>query len=328
MRGFMTKKEGKLAILILLTGVIALFHYAIPTDRHTLHMVHIVLRKLYFLPPIIAAVWFGLRGAVLTTLSVSVLFSIHAFLDWPGNYMEQANQMGELASFWIVGLVSGWLFERQLLFTKRLASANEETYLALISALDLRERNTYLHSRRVRDFTLLLADRMGVSEEQKHVIGLGALLHDVGKIAISDRILMKPDGLNEDEKEEIRKHPAEGYRLLEPIGSLAEAAEIVRAHHERFDGSGYPIGLKGEDIPLGARIFAVADVYDALTSERIYHTRLTHEEAVVQIQSKSGTDFDPKVVQMFLTVASEEFTAIRGQYPDGIEEQGDAAEKE
>lgn len=303
----------KMLALVVLTVFVGMLHFVVPVEPHTYHKMHIVLRKLFFLPPVMAAAWFGLRGAVVTTLAVSVLFSAHAFLDWPGNYMEQANQAGELASFWVVGLVSGWLFERQLLFAKRLARANEETYLALISALDMRERNTYLHSRRVRDYTLLLADRMGVPEEHKRVIGLGALLHDVGKIAVPDRILLKPGGLSGDEREEMRKHPDKGYRLLKQIGSLADAAEIVFAHHERFDGSGYPKGIRGEDIPLGARLFAVADAYDALTSDRPYHTPVSYEEASMIIQRESGGQFDPQVVAAFTGIHPREWLKMKAK---------------
>ena len=125
MRAFVTEKMKNSAVLILVTAVTALLHFIIPTDRHELHMVHIVLRKLYFLPPVMAAVWFGLRGSIYTTLAVSVLFSFHAFLDWPGNYMEQANQAGELVSFWVVGLIAGRLFEREQSLLRDLASANE-----------------------------------------------------------------------------------------------------------------------------------------------------------------------------------------------------------
>jgi HD-GYP domain-containing protein (c-di-GMP phosphodiesterase class II) len=121
----------------------------------------------------------------------------------------------------------------------------------------------------------------------------------------------------------MHAHPIAGYGIVKRIGFLREAAEIVRAHHERFDGSGYPMGLRGEDIPVGARIFAVTDVYDAITSERPYRAPCTHDEAVAQIQGKSGTDFDPDVVQVFLTVEPEEFEAIRLRYPDSIEHDGE-----
>jgi len=308
--------SAKAAILVLLVALVSMFHFLIPTEPHTSHKVHIILRKLYFLPPVMAAAWFGLRGAVWTTAVVSTAFTIHAFLDWPGNYMEQANQLGELASFWVVGLVPGWLFDRQRSLMAKVARANEETLVALVSALDMRERNTRLHSQRVRDYTLLLADRFGVPEEARSVIGLGALLHDVGKIAVPDSILLKPGGLSDDEWEEMRRHPDEGYRLLQRIDFLRDAAQIVHAHHERFDGSGYPRGLKGEEIPVGSRLFAVADAFDALTSNRPYHSAEGYEEAARVIRGKSGRDFDPAVVEVFRKVEPKEWMKIMERYPE------------
>lgn len=308
-------KRVKVTILLALIAVFASFHFFIPTEPHTYHVIHIVLRKLYFLPPVMAAAWFGLRGSVITTAVISIAFTAHSVLDWPGNYMEQANQLGELAGFWVVGLVPGYLFDRQRALLANIAKANEETLLALVSALDMREKNTRLHSQRVREYTLLLADRFGVAEGERRAIGIGALLHDVGKIAVSDRILLKPAGLTEDEWREMRRHPGEGYRLLRRIGFLREA-EIVHAHHEHFDGTGYPRGLKGEEIPLGARLFMVADVFDALTSERPYHRALGYEEAARIIGEKSGNHFDPAVVATFDAIRAEEWEEIRKRYTE------------
>jgi putative nucleotidyltransferase with HDIG domain len=243
-------------------------------------------------------------------------FSIHAFLDWPGNYMEQANQAGELVSFWVVGLIAGHLFEREQSLLRDLATAHEETLTSLVSALDLRERNTRLHSQRVKEYTLLLADRFGVAEARKKAIGFGALLHDVGKIAVPDRILLKPEGLTPEEWNVMHAHPIAGYGIVKRIGFLADAAEIVRAHHERYDGRGYPQGLKGEEIPFGARLFAVADVYDALTSTRPYRSPVSHAEALSEIRGKSGTYFDQRVVAAFETIASELLQAVREKYRD------------
>lgn len=308
--------RAKAAVLIFLIALVSMFHFLIPTEPHTSHKVHIILRKLYFLPPVMAAAWFGLRGAACTTFVVSIAFTIHAFLDWPGNYMEQANQLGELASFWVVGLVPGYLFDRQRSLMESLARANEETLLALVSALDMRERNTRLHSQRVRDYTLLLAERYGVSGNEMRAIELGALLHDVGKIAVPDPILLKPAGLSDEEREEMRRHPAEGYHVLQKIEFLREAAEIVYAHHERFDGTGYPRGLKGGDIPLGARLFAIADTFDALTSDRPYHAAIGYEEASRHIREKGGADFDPVVVEVFAKIDLAEWEGIRERYAE------------
>lgn len=303
------RTEGKLIVLIFLTATITFLHFLVPTDRHTFHILHIALRKLYFLPLVMAAAWYGLRGTVYITLLISILFSFHAILDWPENYMEQANQGGELISFWAVGLVAGRLFERERSLLRDLVRANEETLLGLVSALDMKEHNTNLHSQRVRKNTLILADRFGFDEARKQAISFGALLHDVGKIAVPDAILLKPSTLTDEEEKVMRNHPSIGYGIVNRIEFLREAAEIIHAHHERFDGSGYPRGLKGEEIPLGARLFAVVDVYDALTSARPYRTPLSYEEAVVEIKKGSCQHFDPKVVDAFLAIPKEELSA-------------------
>ena len=314
-----TKQKSSRKKVIFLVGtiaLIALLHYATPTEPHYYHKIHIVLRKLYFLPPVIAAAWFGLRGAIITAAAVSILFSLHAVLDWPGNYMEQANQLGELAGFWVIGLIPGWLFDRQRALLLDLAHANEETLLGLVAALDLREHNTRLHSQRVRGYTELIAARLGVDEKMKREIGFGALLHDVGKIAVPDRILLKPDKLTDEEWVEMRKHPEAGYRIVKRIGFLKEAAEIVYAHHEKYDGGGYPRGLKGDCIPFGARMFMVADVYDALTSERPYHSPISYEEAAAEIRSLSGSHFDPVIVDTFLAIAPGLLQKIADRHQD------------
>lgn len=309
-----SNRRARTAILVLLIISVTMAHYLTPTVPPTTHTVHIILRKLYFLPLVVAAAWFGLRGAAYTTAVIAIAFTVHIFLDWPDDYMEQANQIGELASFWVVGLVAGSLFDRRTALLERLVKAGEDTILALVSALDMREKNTGLHSQRVRDYTLLLADRSALNKEEKRAIGLGALLHDIGKIAVPDRILLKPDTLSVGEWKEMRRHPEEGFRLLQRISFLREAADVVYAHHEHFDGTGYPRGLEGEQIPLGARLFMVADVYDALTSERPYRTAMSHAEAVRVIHEKSGSHFDPGVVNTFLKIDPDEWAAIQERH--------------
>ncbi|SNB45388.1 HD-GYP domain-containing protein [Geobacter sp. DSM 9736] len=304
--------KTKAAILIFLIFVITFFHFSIPTEDHTSHMVHIILRKLYFLPPVMAAAWFGLKGATLVTSVISVAFLSHAVLDWPGDYMEQANQFGELATFWVVGLVPGVLFDRQKALLQDLAKSQEETLLALVSSLDLRGKNTPLHSQRVREYTVLLAERAGVSEKEKKSISLGALLHDVGKISVPDTLFLKHAGYSPEELKIFRAHPEKGYRLLQKIGFLRDAAEIVLTHQERYDGSGYPRGLKGEEIPWGARLFMVAEIFDELTG---YHAGLDYDHATEMIRKKSGSWLDPAAVEIFINITPAEWERVRNQYP-------------
>jgi putative nucleotidyltransferase with HDIG domain len=193
------------------------------------------------------------------------------------------------------------------------ASASESTLNALVNALDAREHETEAHSRRVGEYALHLAEAMGVSANAREDIRKGALLHDIGKIGISDRILLKPGKLTSEEWVEMRKHPEIGYWILTGSRELRVASDIVIAHHERWDGKGYPNGLVGYDIPLGARIFSVVDTFDALTSNRPYHRGESYESAREEIEMNAGTQFDPSVVEHFLRVAPALWQDIRSR---------------
>jgi putative nucleotidyltransferase with HDIG domain len=163
----------------------------------------------------------------------------------------------------------------------------------------MRERETAGHSLRVVDLTLQLAKSMGVTGEKLQHIRRGALLHDIGKMGIPDSILLKPSSLSEDEWVVMHQHPLYANELLKPIYYLEKAMEIPYCHHERWNGEGYPRRLKGEEIPLAARIFAVIDVFDALTSDRPYRPAWTLEAALNYIRDQSGKLFDPGVVDAF-----------------------------
>jgi len=179
------------------------------------------------------------------------------------------------------------------------------TLEALGDALDLKDAETEGHSKRVTAYTIALARRMGVSAQQMRVVARGAFLHDIGKMAIPDAILLKPGRLSPEEQAIMREHCARGYQILRKIPFLREAAEIVFSHQEHFDGSGYPRGLRGEQIPLGARIFAVADTLDAITSDRPYRKANTFEAARKEIRRCAGTQFDPAVVEVFLRIPDQ-----------------------
>jgi putative nucleotidyltransferase with HDIG domain len=176
-----------------------------------------------------------------------------------------------------------------------LGASYDATLEALVEALDLRERKTGEHSRRVARYAMVLAGELGINGEQCRQICRGALLHDIGKIGVPDAILLKWGPLNEAEWAVMRRHPEMGARILEGVPFLAGAREIVLTHQERFDGSGYPAGLRGRRIPLGARIFAVADVLDALLSDRPYHRALPFEAAIGEIRREAGSILDPDV---------------------------------
>jgi len=182
----------------------------------------------------------------------------------------------------------------------QLRDAYERTIEGWVRALDLRDRETEGHTQRVTEITVRVATQLGFSEEELSHIKRGALLHDMGKIAIPDEILQKPGPLNEAEWERMRQHPQYAYDMLAPIEYLRPALEIPYYHHERWDGSGYPHGWKGEKIPLSARLFAIVDVWDALRSDRPYRKAIPREQVIDYIQENSNILFDPKLVDHFL----------------------------
>jgi putative nucleotidyltransferase with HDIG domain len=190
------------------------------------------------------------------------------------------------------------------------------TLETLGDALDLKDRETEGHSKRVTAFTIAIARAMGLPREQINTIARGAFLHDIGKIAIPDKILNKPGKLEPDEMTIMKEHAYHGYQIVKKIPFLAEAAEIVYSHQERFDGSGYPRNLKGAEIPLGARIFSVADTLDAITSDRIYRRKQTLEAAREEIHRWAGRQFDPEVVKTFLEMPDNIWEDLRREIQD------------
>lgn len=192
-----------------------------------------------------------------------------------------------------------------------LQKSYEETLQALVTALDFRDNETQGHSWRVVQYAMLVSQRMGIQEPELSWIRRGAILHDVGKIGVRDAVLRKPGKLDPDEWDEMRQHPEMGYRMLLHIGFLAPALDIVLCHQERWDGSGYPRGLEGDSIPLGARIFAVVDTFDAMTSDRPYRKARGIEVAREEVRKFSGKQFDPAIADAFLAIDPEQWTAIR-----------------
>src|ERR1700744_6180959 len=193
----------------------------------------------------------------------------------------------------------------------QLEQSYDDTLEALGSALDLKDAETEGHCQRVTAFCISIAKTMPVPNPYLPVLARAAFLHDIGKMAIPDKILLKAGPLTDDEKQVMRKHCEIGYNMLIRIPFLRDAAEIVLAHQEFFNGSGYPRGLKGEQIPLGARIFTIADSLDAMISDRPYRRALPLSHARNEIKRCSGTQFDPKVVEVFLSIPEEHWIELR-----------------
>jgi len=181
-----------------------------------------------------------------------------------------------------------------------------QTVLALARAVDAKDTYTADHSERLSQFSLAIGKRIGMSARELEDLRYSALLHDIGKIGVADAILQKPAALDTDEWARMRQHPVIGAQILAPIPRLTGAARVVRHHHERFDGKGYPDQLAGEAIPLGARILTVVDSYSAITDARVYKKARTHEDASAELKRNAGTQFDPRIVEIFLQLLEEE----------------------
>jgi putative nucleotidyltransferase with HDIG domain len=217
---------------------------------------------------------------------------------------EQRAFLEMLAGQAAIAIDSHQLFENLQGSNAELMMAYDETIEGWSRAMDLRDKETEGHTQRVTELTLRLANSMGFKGEELVHVRRGALLHDIGKMGVPDEILRKPGALTEEEWVVMRKHPQLAYEMLAPIFYLRPAMDIPWCHHEKWDGTGYPQSLKGEQIPLAARIFAVVDVWDALSSDRPYRKAWPEDKVRTYIQEQSGKHFDPRIVEIFLKEVS------------------------
>jgi putative nucleotidyltransferase with HDIG domain len=243
----------------------------------------------YYAVPLIA------KGQVKGVLEVFHRAALEPDADWL-NFLEA------LAGQAAIAVDNAVLFEDLQRSNLELALAYDTTLEGWSQALDMRDEVTEGHTRRVTEMTLRLARALGIADAELVHMRRGALLHDIGKMGIPDSILHKPAGLTEEEWEIMRKHPLYAYELLFPIQFLRPALDIPYCHHEKWDGSGYPRGLSGEEIPLAARIFAVVDIWDALRCDRPYRSAWAEERVREHIRSLAGTHLDPQVVDVFLSM--------------------------
>jgi PAS domain S-box-containing protein len=214
--------------------------------------------------------------------------------------------MGSVAQQVAIALDNSQLLQNLVKSNKELVEAYDATITGWSKAMDLRDKETEGHTERVTEFTLRIAKALGLPEEKLVHVRRGALLHDIGKLGVPDHILNKPGPLTEDEWVIMKKHPVFAYEMLNAIDYLRPALEIPYCHHENWDGSGYPRGLKGQKIPLEARIFALVDVYDALSSDRPYRAAWTREKTMEYIQEQSGKQFDPDIAEAFLRLVMDQ----------------------
>jgi putative nucleotidyltransferase with HDIG domain len=196
-------------------------------------------------------------------------------------------------------------------YDERMFKAFQETIEGLVLALEAKDVCTHGHSLNVANYSLLIARQMGLSEKEADTVYHAGLLHDIGKIAMQDQILDNLGNLSPEDFETIKQHPVIGARIIRPLSFLGQVVPLIHSHHERFDGSGYPEGLAGEEIPLGARILAVSDSFDAMTSDRPGTTRMSVNKAMNILQEQSGTRFDPDVVRAFVRVVEADAQAVQ-----------------
>jgi putative nucleotidyltransferase with HDIG domain len=247
---------------------------------------------IYYAIPLIA------KGQVLGVLEIFNRSFFPANEEW----LDFMNMVAGQAA---IAIDNALLFNRFERANTELLLAYEATIEGWSRALDLRDKETEGHTQRVTEMTVELARRMGISEADIRHIRRGAILHDIGKMAIPDAILFKPGPLSPEEWQIMRQHPTIAVNLLAPIPYLATSLDIPHYHHEKWDGSGYPSGLAGTQIPLAARLFAVVDVYDALTSDRPYRRAWRRNEALDYIRAQAGKHFDPQVVEAFLRAVGD-----------------------
>jgi len=244
-------------------------------------------------------------------------------LDIQG-YCEKSDKFDQLLLLIESGIKSIKQMNEIKRINEQLAESNEkleQAYLDMVETLrftvEAKDSYTRGHSDRVADYSVLIGEKAGLSEEQLKLLKVGGLFHDIGKIGIPDSILLKPDKLTDDEYSEIKNHPSIGAHILGTASVFKEIIPIVKHHHEKYDGKGYPSGLKGEEIPYLARIAAIADTFDAMTSRRSYRNALDLQIVKDEIEKCKGTQFDPELANIFLEILENDFdkiTQIQNKY--------------
>lgn len=257
----------------------------------------------YFAAPMIS------KGKMIGVLEVFHRTKLHATEDWTSFLKTVAGQA-------MIAIENSALFLDLRKANLDLNKAYDATIAGWASALELRDRETQGHTKRVNRLFEALARSMGIKEDQLVSMRRGALLHDIGKMGIPDSILFKGDQLSEDEKKIMRHHPKYAYDMLLPIEYLRDSLDIPYCHHENWDGSGYPRGLKEQEIPLAARIFSVVDVYDALTTDRPYRKADLPKKALLYIRDQAGTQFDPQVVEAFINMGPDQLKELPMEPPN------------
>ncbi|MEW5976329.1 MAG: HD domain-containing phosphohydrolase [Acidobacteriota bacterium] len=308
------RKWLKVSFLILTVVFLSAAHFAVGRLTHRQHVVHVILRETYLVPIIASAVWLGLRGSVATSAVISLLYYLHIRLSWPDQPMENANQLAVIGVYLVLGTVAGILVNLQERERSRRREAERrkqregiiQGIAGLCNALGFRDEHTREHSESVARLAVEIGKRRGLRSDRLDLLRLAGLLHDIGKIGVRDDVLFKPDELTMDERVAMERHPVVAAEILKPIRGTEEIAEIVLAHHECPDGSGYPLGLTSEQIPVEAHILRVADVFSSLMEKRPYKSAMDPDEAMAVIDEMTGSQLDPESVQALQSGVNEQ----------------------
>ena len=271
-----------------LVASIALAHALIGRASHEEHVIHVALRAAFLIPILLGAIWYGALGAAAVAGATSAILLIHIRTAWLGDSWENANQLAMIAVYWVMGLMAGLLItlERRADSLRRKAEERLQREVlvsglaALEAALKSRDEYTGAHGEAVAALASSIARELGLSEDRVELVRLAGLVHDLGKIGVRDDVLCKPEALTPEELEPMRRHPRIAADILATVPGSREIAEIVRAHHEYLDGSGYPDGLEGSAIPIETRIVTVADVFCAATDDRAYQAGMSVTQAL------------------------------------------------
>jgi HD-GYP domain-containing protein (c-di-GMP phosphodiesterase class II) len=301
-------------LLILAVGIsigISLAHFLVP---HQYLVIHGFLRRTYYVPVILTGMLCGFRQTIYLVAFIAAAYLPFVLLQWPNHTLpSNLEEIYEIVMLAVVGGLTGVLSDRERKRRQELQEAYQDTVIRLAMAAEYRDGNTGAHLRRISRYAEVIAKNMGIPADRAELIKLATPMHDIGKVGIPDRVLLNQGKLNEDDWNIMRTHPEMGYEILKESHSalMKMAAVIALSHHERYDGSGYPKGLRGDEIPIEARIVAVADVFDALTTSRPYKPGYSVEESIERMKKDVGTHFDPRVFKAFL-IGLDEIKKIKG----------------
>ena len=310
----LTGRWERTATLVLALVAMSAAHLALGVGTHREHVAHVFLELGFLLPIVAGAVWFGVRGGFLAGSGAAAFLGAHAIWSWRGQAMENANQLAMMVVYVVVGAVAGALNDaearerRRRIEHERNATREKvvEALGALQSALGFRHEATQKHGERVADLAVRIGRVLSLDSGRLERLRLAALVHDLGKIGVTDDVLLKPGELTPAERKHVQQHPVVAANILRQLRGAEEVADIVLAHHERLDGSGYPLGSNGDAISPEARILAVADVYTALAEPRPYKGPLSTATILELMRPLAGAALDAKAVEALEAIVNKE----------------------